>query len=736
MAAAHDHMQPGPERPALLFLQHDHISQDVWDGTGSDEGFLSRTSCTTRRSAVLPFARLDHRIRSMIEPTGFAGCFAMRHYSVDMQLITALVERWRPETHTFHLPGGECTVTLQDVAIQTGLPVDGHAVTGCIVHDWAAVAERVLGIPACRYPKKPANSTVRTSWILESFPDFSALPDQATDELVHRYTRAYLLLAVTGLCFTDLGSGKTSLRILPLLEDLAAVRTYSWGSATLAYLYHELCSCSLRSANRRNMGGALWILQLWALDRLRVIAPALADPTISPHLPLGDRWGGRRNASRAARQSLPDIRVRLDTSRYEDFIWQSYTDDMLDTLPVYCLDGRAFWRATVPLIYFHIVEWHQADRVLQQFGLQQGIPDAPLQDHSLHTITLKSSSSWMQTHSHYIRVWDDRLRFVISGQPLQDPPHYHSEYMDWFRYVTRRWITRQGAELGAQADFVERVRRDAPVDTELRRFAASTQRGTREDRRDVTSPPIEPSIPPHRLPVIPDAPIDPTTLRHRRRERRHPPAPPQRPTDPMPPPVVFHPFRGHYYYAGSSSAPPPFSSGLPSSSGQFYGDSAHHYFQGSCSYPVPPGPSSHFVPPPPAYVPPTMPPFQVQWDQPTQGTQDFPASQGLPETPGTTDFLSYGSSWLGLDSMEAMMFRQQEEFVTPPPATTSTAIPQDQQGDDGADDEDADAGEGDGDGRPGRRYLTISTGRRANRNRNNLRSNLPVTSRYDDRTPR
>ncbi|XP_050214017.2 serine/threonine-protein phosphatase 7 long form homolog [Mercurialis annua] len=223
---------------------------------------------------------------------------------------------------------------------------------------------------------------------------------------------------------------------------------------------------------------------------------------------------------------------------------------MLDTLPAYCLDGRAFWRATVPLIYFHIVEWHHADRVLQQFGLQQGIPDAPHQDHSLHTLTLKSSSSWIQTHSYYIRVWDDRIRFVISGQSLQDPPHYHSEYMDWFRYVTRRWITRQGAELGAQADFVERVRRDAPVDTELRRFAASTQRGTREDRCDVTSPLIEPSIPPHRLPVIPDAPIDPTTLRHRRRERRHPPAPPQRPTDPMPPPVVFHPFRGHYYYAG------------------------------------------------------------------------------------------------------------------------------------------------------------------------------------------
>ncbi|KAG4926985.1 hypothetical protein JHK85_053471 [Glycine max] len=37
-----------------------------------------------------------------------------------------LVERWRPESHIFHLPVGECIITLEDVALQLGLHVDGR----------------------------------------------------------------------------------------------------------------------------------------------------------------------------------------------------------------------------------------------------------------------------------------------------------------------------------------------------------------------------------------------------------------------------------------------------------------------------------------------------------------------------------------------------------------------------------------------------------------------------------
>ena len=57
-----------------------------------------------------------------------AHCERSRLFPFDRSLLSALVDRWRPETHTFHLPFGEMTVILQDVAMLTGLPIAGAAI--------------------------------------------------------------------------------------------------------------------------------------------------------------------------------------------------------------------------------------------------------------------------------------------------------------------------------------------------------------------------------------------------------------------------------------------------------------------------------------------------------------------------------------------------------------------------------------------------------------------------------
>ncbi|KAH0672970.1 hypothetical protein KY290_025250 [Solanum tuberosum] len=53
-------------------------------------------------------------------------CVGLMQY--DRALVTTMVERWRPETHCFHLPFGGVTITLQDVQVLFGLRIDGDVV--------------------------------------------------------------------------------------------------------------------------------------------------------------------------------------------------------------------------------------------------------------------------------------------------------------------------------------------------------------------------------------------------------------------------------------------------------------------------------------------------------------------------------------------------------------------------------------------------------------------------------
>ena len=93
---------------------------------------------------------MDSRVVELLQLTGFYGLARIGFFQLDHHLITALVERWRPETHTFHLPEGECTVTLQDVAIQTGLRIDGMPVIGHVGRNWSQMCQELLG----RTPRK------------------------------------------------------------------------------------------------------------------------------------------------------------------------------------------------------------------------------------------------------------------------------------------------------------------------------------------------------------------------------------------------------------------------------------------------------------------------------------------------------------------------------------------------------------------------------------------------------
>lgn len=111
----------GPVDPSLLHLQGTHRSTEIWRLGGGDSQKLRR-----RKPNQFPIS--DRRMFPLLQSTGFYGVARVASLQLDWSLLSALLERWRPETHTFHLPMGEVTITLQDVAIFLGLPVDGCAV--------------------------------------------------------------------------------------------------------------------------------------------------------------------------------------------------------------------------------------------------------------------------------------------------------------------------------------------------------------------------------------------------------------------------------------------------------------------------------------------------------------------------------------------------------------------------------------------------------------------------------
>ena len=64
---------------------------------------------------------------------------------IDHGLITALMERWQLKTHTFHVPHGEVTITLQDVEVLLELLVVGEAIIGSTQKEWRHVCWDFLG---------------------------------------------------------------------------------------------------------------------------------------------------------------------------------------------------------------------------------------------------------------------------------------------------------------------------------------------------------------------------------------------------------------------------------------------------------------------------------------------------------------------------------------------------------------------------------------------------------------
>lgn len=204
-------------------------------------------------TSLLDQWKLTPKQIELVAKAGFQYLRMIPAINFDSALIAALVERWRRETNTFHLPVGEITITLEDVALLLGLAIDGEPVIGVTSSTPSLLCAKLLG----RVPEDLSGGMVKLTWLKEFF---SQCPKDAPIEEIERRTRAYLLYLVGSTIFSTTTGNKVPVMYLSLFGDFDNAGKFAWGAAALAFLYRALGNASLKTQS--TISGSLTLLQV------------------------------------------------------------------------------------------------------------------------------------------------------------------------------------------------------------------------------------------------------------------------------------------------------------------------------------------------------------------------------------------------------------------------------------------------------------------------------------------
>ncbi|TVU25366.1 hypothetical protein EJB05_27860, partial [Eragrostis curvula] len=372
-------------RPLLLeeFYEKDHRARFI------EEGQVLPLLCPRAHdgSIVMHYnARYTPRL-ARAQLAGVANVVARRMPPFNGPALTTLVDRWRPETHSFHLPCGEMTVTLQDVAMMLALPIRGEPVTGrCDSAGWRARVAEFLGEepPLPEAGKRGRSAGVPLSWLRAWFGTCPADADEAT---VTYHARAWVMHMFGTVLFPDGTRDSASWMYLPCLMEWDAAGQFSWGSAVLAFLYRQLCEACRCRKPRSSLGGCVFLLQLWMWSRLPVGRPRVRAPQpwtpegVPEQLPTAAYLWEHVGAPYAeTERAYVEFSNELDALTPSCVNWWPYCDDDVAAvenglgLNPLCHRDSALWTMRCPLICFYAVEYHLPIRVMRQFGRQQPFP--------------------------------------------------------------------------------------------------------------------------------------------------------------------------------------------------------------------------------------------------------------------------------------------------------------------------------------------------------------------------
>ncbi|XLS43785.1 hypothetical protein HN51_000650 [Arachis hypogaea] len=414
---------PGPIDGSVLYDQDKHVSTAVWDG--QERGALR---CHEHTSKLDQWTLTPKQIE-LVERAGFGYLRSIPAISLDNPLISALVERWRRETNTFHLNVGEMTVTLKDVALLLGLAIDGDAVIGLTYTACNSVCEKYLGkVPESGYT---SGGMVKLSWLKEFF---SRCPEDAPIEVIEQHTRAYLLYLVGSTIFSTTTGNKVPVMYLPLFENFDRCGQYAWGAAALGFLYRALGNASLKTQS--TISGCLTLLQCWSYFHLNIGRPKLNLDMMHDRFPFVLRWKGKQSGPTANRDVV-FYRKALDSLKSCDVEWLPYRNMDSMVIPEHIKRTLFLGRSKTMLICFDKAERHLPNRCLRQYGMLQSIPE-DVERWERKSRGVDGGVDLSGKMESELNEWMERRVHIVDSDEGID----ESEYMEWYLRITRKFIGR------------------------------------------------------------------------------------------------------------------------------------------------------------------------------------------------------------------------------------------------------------------------------------------------------
>ncbi|XP_021737764.1 protein MAIN-LIKE 1-like [Chenopodium quinoa] len=173
---------------------------------------------------------------------------------------------------------------------------------------------------------------------------------------------AYMWLLLGGSLFLDKSGNRTHHSFLhKLVVEGVLINEYSWGSATLAYLYHQLGTTSRKDVD--SIAGCLTLLQVLIYECFR---PQQGTLTRELNIPCASAWDVGSGCPNKSMERLLAFRARLDELIDCEVNWLPYGVDPARHVPPTLFTGCIQYRS--------IIEPYMPDRVVRQLGFVQDIP--------------------------------------------------------------------------------------------------------------------------------------------------------------------------------------------------------------------------------------------------------------------------------------------------------------------------------------------------------------------------